>query len=77
MHNNKSHGFTTFHYSLLASAILAATAPMAHGVEIDTGNPDWNVAPVSSPAAMNSVVAAEQLGEDVAHGGSFRSSRWR
>ena len=21
MHNNKSHGFTTFHYSLLASAI--------------------------------------------------------
>lgn len=28
---------------------------------LKSGNPDWNVAPVASPAAMNSVVAAEQL----------------
>ncbi|PYY67771.1 hypothetical protein CRX42_25290 [Pseudomonas jessenii] len=41
MHNNKSHGFTTVRYTLLASAILAVIAPLAHGVEIDLGNPDW------------------------------------
>ena len=28
---------------------------------LKSGNPDGNVAPVASPAAMNSVVAAEQL----------------
>ena len=43
MHNNKSHGFTTARYTLLASAILAAIMPAAHGAEIETGNPDWNV----------------------------------
>jgi hypothetical protein len=43
MHNNKSHGFTAPRYTLLASAILAATVPVAHGAEIETGNPDWNV----------------------------------
>ena len=43
MHNNKSHGFTTARYTLLASAILAAMMPAAHGAEIETGNPDWNV----------------------------------
>jgi hypothetical protein len=43
MHNNKSYGFTTPRYTLLASAILAATVPAAHAVEIDTGNADWNV----------------------------------
>ena len=43
MHNNKSHGFTTFTLHLLASAILAASMPVAHAVEIDTGNPDWTV----------------------------------
>ena len=43
MHNNKNHGFTTARYTLLASAILAAMMPAAHGAEIETGNPDWNV----------------------------------
>lgn len=43
MHNTKSHGFTGLRYSLLASAVLAAIMPAAHGVEIDTGNPDWTV----------------------------------
>lgn len=43
MHNTKTHGFTGLRYSLLASAVLAAIVPAAHGVEIDTGNPDWNV----------------------------------
>ncbi|WP_408600623.1 DUF1302 domain-containing protein [Pseudomonas sp. PLMAX] len=43
MHNNKNHGFTTARYTLLASAILAAMMPAAHGGEIETGNPDWNV----------------------------------
>ncbi|CAN7534898.1 DUF1302 domain-containing protein [Pseudomonas sp. V98_8] len=43
MHHNKSHGFTASRYTLLASAILAATVPTAHAVEIETGNPDWNV----------------------------------
>ncbi|WP_460125154.1 DUF1302 domain-containing protein [Pseudomonas sp. S2_C03] len=43
MHNTKTHGFTGLRYSLLASAVLAAIMPAAHGVEIDTGNPDWNV----------------------------------
>ena len=43
MHNNKSHGFTASRYTLLASAILAATVPMAHAAEIETGNPDWTV----------------------------------
>ncbi|CAI8900371.1 MULTISPECIES: DUF1302 domain-containing protein [Pseudomonas] len=43
MHNNKSHGFTTARYTLLASAILAVIMPAAHGAEIETGNPDWNV----------------------------------
>ena len=28
---------------------------------LKSGNPDWNVVPVASPAAMSSVVAAEQL----------------
>ena len=41
MHNNKSHGFTPSRYTLLASAILAASVPVAHGFELDTGNPDW------------------------------------
>ena len=44
MHNNnKSHGFTTTRYTLLASAILAAIMPAAHGAEIETGNPDWTM----------------------------------
>lgn len=43
MHNTKSHGFTGLRYSLLASAVLAAIMPVAHGAEIDTGNPDWSV----------------------------------
>ncbi|MDR7286221.1 hypothetical protein J2X84_005084 [Pseudomonas corrugata] len=37
-----SHPFT-LRRSLLASAILAATVPVAHAGEIETGNPDWNV----------------------------------
>lgn len=41
MHNNKSHGFNPSRYTLLASAILAASMPVAHGFELDTGNPDW------------------------------------
>jgi hypothetical protein len=40
-HNNKSHGFTTVRYTLLASAILAAYMPAAHAMELDLGNPDW------------------------------------
>ncbi|MFJ7284382.1 DUF1302 domain-containing protein [Pseudomonas sp. NPDC099000] len=44
MHNNKSHGHThTSRHSLLALAILAASMPAAHAVELDTGNPDWAV----------------------------------
>ncbi|MGF6281379.1 DUF1302 domain-containing protein [Pseudomonas silensiensis] len=43
MHNNKSHGFAPSRYTLLASAILAAAVPVAHAVELDTGNPDWTV----------------------------------
>jgi hypothetical protein len=27
----------------LALAILAASMPVAHAVEVDTGNPDWSV----------------------------------
>lgn len=41
MHNTKSLGNTTSRYILLASAILAATMPVAHAFDIDTGNPDW------------------------------------
>ncbi|MBK5356633.1 DUF1302 domain-containing protein [Pseudomonas sp. TH41] len=42
MHNNKSHGLTLPpRRSLLALAILAASMPVAHAVELDTGNPDW------------------------------------
>lgn len=44
MHNNKSHGHTRpSHRSLLALAILAASMPAAHAMELDTGNPDWSV----------------------------------
>jgi hypothetical protein len=44
MHNNKSHGRTLpSRHSLLALAILAASMPVAHAVELDTGNPDWAV----------------------------------
>ncbi|MDR7284992.1 hypothetical protein J2X84_003836 [Pseudomonas corrugata] len=41
MHNNKYQGFTVSRYTLLASAILAASIPTAQAVELDTGNPDW------------------------------------
>ncbi|MFJ3366988.1 DUF1302 domain-containing protein [Pseudomonas sp. NPDC086251] len=41
MHNNKSHRFVPSRYTLLASAILAASLPAAQAVELDTGNPDW------------------------------------
>ena len=41
MHNNKNQGFTVSRYTLLASAILAASMPTAQAVELDTGNPDW------------------------------------
>jgi len=44
MHNNKSHSHTLpSRHSLLALAILAASMPVAHAVEVDTGNPDWSV----------------------------------
>ncbi|NUU38735.1 DUF1302 domain-containing protein [Pseudomonas sp. C2B4] len=44
MHNNKSHGYTLpSRRSLLALAILAASMPAAHAMELDTGNPDWSV----------------------------------
>ena len=44
MHNNKSHGHTLpSRRSLLTLAILAASMPVAHAVELDTGNPDWAV----------------------------------
>jgi hypothetical protein len=42
MHNNKSHGHTlASRHNLLALAIVAASMPVAHAVELDTGNPDW------------------------------------
>ncbi|EJM15032.1 hypothetical protein PMI22_04352, partial [Pseudomonas sp. GM21] len=37
MHNNKNQGFTVSRYTLLASAILAASMPTAQAVELDTG----------------------------------------
>jgi hypothetical protein len=41
MPNNMRQGFTVSRYTLLASAILAASMPTAQAVELDTGNPDW------------------------------------
>ncbi|MEX6504563.1 DUF1302 domain-containing protein [Pseudomonas zhanjiangensis] len=43
MHNNKSSSVNPLRRSLLASAILAASIPVAHAFEVDTGSEDWNV----------------------------------
>ena len=43
MHNNKNHSHKPSCRSLLAIAIVAATMPVAHAFEFDTGSPDWNV----------------------------------
>lgn len=43
MHNKQTLGATPLRRSLLATAIMLASLPAAHAVEIDTGSEDWSV----------------------------------
>ena len=43
MHNNNNHVHRPLRRSLLATAILAASMPAAHAIELDLGSEDWAV----------------------------------
>lgn len=62
MHNKQTLGATPLRRSLLATAIMLASLPAAHAVEIDTGSEDWSVR-FDNTAKYNYGVRTESAGK--------------